>query len=89
MTITQGRTIGRSHYDLIADRRTGLTLGDLVTLGRNTFVVVGMTEDLVASGGDPVVFMTLLDSQKLQFDLAPPAARIQTARGSGGAQPTP
>lgn len=84
VTITQGRTIGRSHYDLIADRRTGLTLGDRVTLGRNTFVVVGMTEDLVASGGDPVVFMTLLDSQKLQFDLAPPAARIQTARGSGG-----
>jgi putative ABC transport system permease protein len=53
-------------------------------LGRNTFVVVGMTEDLVASGGDPVVFMTLLDSQKLQFDLAPPAARIQIARGAEG-----
>jgi putative ABC transport system permease protein len=43
-----------------------------------------MTEDLVASGGDPVVFMTLLDSQKLQFDLAPPAARVQIARGAGG-----
>jgi putative ABC transport system permease protein len=61
-----------------------LSLGDRVTLGRNTFTVVGMTEDLVASGGDPVAFMTLLDSQKLQFDLAPPAARIQSARGAGG-----
>ncbi|MDO8353817.1 MAG: ABC transporter permease, partial [Aestuariivirga sp.] len=59
-------------------------LGDRVALGRNTFFVVGMTEDLVASGGDPVVFMTLLDSQKLQFDLAPPAARVQIARGAGG-----
>jgi putative ABC transport system permease protein len=29
--------------------------------------------------------MTLLDSQRLQFDLAPPAARIQIARGAGGA----
>jgi putative ABC transport system permease protein len=82
--VVEGRPIGRSHYELIADRRSGLSLGDRVTLGRNTFTVVGMTEDLVASGGDPVAFMTLLDSQKLQFDLAPPAARIQSARGAGG-----
>jgi putative ABC transport system permease protein len=82
--ITEGRPIGRSHYELIVDRRSGLRLGDRVTLGRSTFAVVGMTEDLVASSGDPVVFMTLLDSQKLQFDLAPPAARIQIARGAGG-----
>jgi putative ABC transport system permease protein len=39
----------------------------------------------VASGGDPTVFMTLLDAQKLQFDLAPPAARVQTARGVAAA----
>jgi putative ABC transport system permease protein len=84
--VTAGRSIGRSHYELIADQRSGLNLGDRVRLGRDTFEVVGMTQDLVASGGDPVVFMTLLDSQKLQFDLAPPAARVQLARGtaSGG-----
>lgn len=82
--IAEGRPLARSHYELIVDRRSGLRLGDRVTLGRNTFFVVGMTEDLVASGGDPVVFMTLLDSQKLQFDLAPPAARVQIARGAGG-----
>jgi putative ABC transport system permease protein len=40
---------------------------------------------LVASGGDPVAFITLLDAQKLQFELAPPAARVQLARGSEGA----
>ena len=82
-TISAGRPIGRSHYELVVDQRSGLALGDRVTLGRNRFEVVGLTENLVASGGDPVVFMTLLDSQKLQFDLAPPAARIQVARGTG------
>jgi putative ABC transport system permease protein len=81
--IAEGQPIGRSHYELIADRRSGLRIDDRVKLGRETFTVVGMTEDMVASGGDPVVFMTLLDSQKLQFDLAPPAARIQIARGAG------
>ena len=81
--IVDGRRIARSHYELVADRRTGLAVGDRVDLGRNRFHVVGLTEDQVASGGDPVAFISLLDSQKLQFDLAPPAARVQMARGTG------
>jgi putative ABC transport system permease protein len=83
--IAEGRSIGRSHYEMLADRRTGLIIGDRITLGRRTFQVVGLTEDQVASGGDPAVFITLLDSQELQFELAPPAARQQLARGSQGA----
>lgn len=83
--IAAGRTIARSHYEMVADRRSGLDLGDRIDLGRHTFEVVGLTEEQVASGGDPVVFITLLDSQRLQFDLAPPAARVQLARGGAGA----
>jgi putative ABC transport system permease protein len=82
--VAAGRTIGQSHFEIVADRRSGLELGDRVRLGRTTFTVVGLTEDQVASGGDPVAFITLLDAQKLQFDLAPPAARVQLARGSQG-----
>jgi putative ABC transport system permease protein len=83
--IAAGRTIARSHYEMVADRRSGLELGDRVRLGRTTFTVVGLTENQVASGGDPVAFITLLDAQKLQFELAPPAARVQLARGTEGA----
>lgn len=83
--LAAGRSIGRSHYELVADRRAGLEIGDRIKLGRNGFSVVGLTEDQVNSGGDPVVYMTLLDAQKLQFDLAPPAARVQIARGVSGA----
>lgn len=54
-------------------------------LGRNSFRIVGLTRSQVASSGDPVGWMTLLDSQRLQFDLAPPAARVQVARGAGTA----
>jgi putative ABC transport system permease protein len=81
--ITAGRPIGRSHYEMVADRRSGLALGDRLPLGRNTFTVVGLTDGQVSSGGDPVVYLTLLDSQKLQFELAPPAARRELARGGG------
>ena len=45
---------------------------------------MGLTENQIASGGDPVVFITLLDAQRLHFDLAPPAARVQAARGTTG-----
>lgn len=80
--IVEGRAIGRSHYEIIADRRSGLVLGDRIQLGRRMFAVVGLTSGHVASGGDPVVFMTLRDSQKLQFELAPSAVRIEQARGA-------
>jgi putative ABC transport system permease protein len=82
--IAAGRTIAKSHFEMVADRRSGLEIGDRVRLGRTIFTVVGLTENQVASGGDPVAFITLLDAQKLQFELAPPAARVQLARGTQG-----
>ncbi|MGE0751419.1 MAG: ABC transporter permease [Variibacter sp.] len=83
--IAEGRDIARSHYEMVADRSSGLTLGERIRLGRNTFVVVGLTRHQVNSGGDPAVYITLSDAQKLQFELSPPAARVQIARGSGSA----
>lgn len=83
--IAEGREIARSHYEMVADRSAGLTLGERIRLGRNNFTVVGLTQYQVNSGGDPAVYITLPDAQKLQFELAPPAARVQLARGTGGA----
>jgi putative ABC transport system permease protein len=83
--VVEGRAIARSRFELVADRSSGLDVGDRLRLGRETFTVVGLTRGLVSSGGDPVVFVTLRDSQKLQFDLAPPAARKELARGAGSA----
>jgi len=83
--LAEGRDIARSHYEMVADRSTGLTLGERIQLGRHIFTVVGLTRHQVNSGGDPAVYITLSDAQKLQFDLAPPAARVQLARGAGSA----
>lgn len=80
--IAEGRPIARSRFEIVADRSTGLRLGERLRLGRDTFEVVGLTAGQVSSGGDPVVFATLRDSQKLQFDLAPPAVRRELARGA-------
>ena len=78
----------RSRYEAVADRGAGLALGEQIKLGRDTFTVVGLTRNLVASGGDPVIFITLRDAQKLQFDLTPAAARRESARASGATATT-
>lgn len=80
--IVEGRGLARRHGEVVADRRTGLALGDRLRLDREVFVVVGMTTNHVASGGDPVVFLSLDDAQKLQFLPEPSAQRRDAARGA-------
>lgn len=81
--LAEGREIMRSHYEMIVDRRAGLTLGQDVPLGTrgHKFTVVGLMQNEVTSAGDPVAYITLRDAQQLQFELAPPAVRRELARG--------
>ena len=88
-TLLTGRALARNHFEMIADRSTGLMPGDTLMVGRNRFSIVGVTAGQVTSSGDPVAYVSLLDSQELQFELAPAASRIETARGvSGGGKDT-
>ena len=77
-----GRDIIRSHYEIIVDRSAGLALGQEVPLGTHGhyFTVVGLMRNALTSSGDPVAYVTLLDAQALQFELAPPAERREVAR---------
>jgi putative ABC transport system permease protein len=85
--IAEGRGIGTSHFELLADRKTGLRIGDTIMLGQDRFRVVGLVEDALNSGGDPAVFVTLADALALQTALDPAAARVQTARGGDPVKP--
>jgi putative ABC transport system permease protein len=82
VNLAAGRNITRSHYELIADRKTGLALGDRLELGRDVYTVVGLTQGSVTASADPVIYMTLRDAQDLQFDLTPPEARREAARSA-------
>jgi putative ABC transport system permease protein len=77
-----GRDIVRGHYETVVDRSAGLAIGQEVPLGTHGhyWTVVGLTRDNVTSSGDPVAYVTLLDAQELQFELAPPAERREVAR---------
>ncbi len=65
--LVAGRQITRSHYEAIADVKTGFHLGDTLKIRRETYTVVGLTQRMVSSGGDPMVFIPLKDAQEAQF----------------------
>ena len=62
-----GRPITRSHYEAVADIKTGFKVGDRVRIRRHDYHVVGLTQRMVSSGGDPMIFIPLKDAQEAQF----------------------
>jgi putative ABC transport system permease protein len=62
-----GRHITRNHYEAVADVKTGFVVGDRIQIRRHTYDVVGVTQRMVSSGGDPMVFIPLADAQEAQF----------------------
>lgn len=66
--IVQGRAIAAPHYEMVADSKLGLRLGDRVPLGEEKYMVVGITGGAVDSAGNPLIYLSLTDAQKVQFD---------------------
>jgi len=65
--IVAGRGIAQPHYEMVADMKLGLRVGDRVSLGLNDYTVVGLTRGMVGSGGDPAAFFSYQDAQEIQF----------------------
>lgn len=65
--LVAGRHITQSHYEAVADVRTGFALGARIRIRRHDYTVVGLTRRMVSSGGDPMVFIPLKDAQEAQF----------------------
>ena len=65
--LVAGRQLTRDRYEAVADVKTGLKLGDAVQVRRHSYKVVGLTQRMVSSGGDPMLFVPLKDAQEAQF----------------------
>lgn len=85
VSLLAGHGITQSHYQMVVDVSSGLHLGDQVPLGPygDRYTVVGLTQRMVNSAGDPIAWVTLLDAQAIQFDCRAASA----AREGGGAKP--
>jgi putative ABC transport system permease protein len=80
--LAEGRAIATRHGEAVADMRAGIALGDRIHLGRDDYLVVGLTRHHVSTGGDPVLFLSLRDAQDLQFLPKPSTYRRDQARGA-------
>ena len=65
--IVEGRALEAPHYELVADRKLGLALGDKVPFGTHVYTVVGVMQGAVDSAGSPLVYLSLPDAQEVQF----------------------
>jgi putative ABC transport system permease protein len=79
--IVVGRSLQRSHYEIVVTDKLGFKLNDKIKLGRNIYRVVGLTHSTVSSGGDPLVYISLKDAQELQFLYSNARIRNDRARG--------
>ncbi|MCW8918755.1 MAG: ABC transporter permease [Gammaproteobacteria bacterium] len=62
-----GRPIRHAHYELVADLKLGLALGQRVRLGVHDYTVVGLTKGAVDSGGNPLAYLSLPDAQEVLY----------------------
>ncbi|BAO44904.1 ABC transporter permease [Thiolapillus brandeum] len=65
--LVSGRPLTRSHYEMVADERSGFQLGDVISIHRHDYKVVGITRGMRSPSGDPMVFLPLKDAQEIQF----------------------
>ena len=65
--IVRGRAIREAHYEMVADAKLRLALGDKVRLATHDYTVVGITRGAVDAGGNPLVYLSLPDAQTVQY----------------------
>ena len=76
LPIVAGRALGQSHYEMVADESLKLPLGSRVTLGKDTYTVVGLTRAMTSPAGDAMAFFTRLDAQAIHADSSGEATRL-------------
>jgi putative ABC transport system permease protein len=77
LPLIAGRRLEQAHFEMIADKSLGLPLGHRMVLGKDTYTVVGLTRNMASTAGDSMVFVTLADSQAIQYDQSGEAVRLE------------
>ena len=80
MTLVAGRFLESPHFEMIVDKSTGLALGERIRIGRDDYVVGGVTTGQVDMAGDGMIFVSLPDAQSI-WNVAPSEA-VLLARAS-------
>lgn len=79
LTLTAGSLLTQNRFEVIADESLGLPVASRITLGKETYTVVGKTKNLISSNGDGIAFVTVQDALAIQFDVPGEAIRLERA----------
>ena len=79
LPLSAGRPLSQARYEMVADEKLGLQLGEKIRLGNDTYTVVGIALGMISSGGDGLGFFTVRDAQAIQFDTPGEAVRLERA----------
>ena len=82
--IIAGRNIRQKHYEMVVAKSMKIALGEKLRLGQNEYSVVGISENIVSSSGDPAAYVTLADAQEIQFKKSNHAIRNERAKIGAG-----
>ncbi len=88
LPLIAGRALSQGHFEMVADQTLGLAVGEEVELGKDAYRVVGVTQNMISSGGDGLAFLTVSDALAVQFDSAGEATRLERAARRGRAEVT-
>ena len=79
LPLVAGRPLAQNHYEMVADKTLGLRLHERIKLGKETYTIVGITSGMASTAGDGMIFVTVWDSQAIQFDTPGEAMRLERA----------
>jgi len=80
LPLIAGRSLRQAHGELIVDASLGLAVGTKLELAREEFLVVGLTRQLLSSGGDAVIAATVADAQLITEEAPSDAIRTERFR---------
>ncbi len=79
LPLVAGRPLAQNHYEMVVDKTLGLRLDERIKLGKETYTIVGITSGMASTAGDGMIFVTVWDSQAIQFDTPSEAIRLERA----------
>lgn len=80
LPLIAGRAIAQPHDEIVVDASLGLPIGSHLSLAGEDFRVVGLTRQLLGSGGDAVIVATVADAQVIAEDAPSDALRTERER---------
>ncbi len=85
LRLVEGRWLGGSRYEAVADASTGLKVGDRMQLARDVYTVVGLTRQMVDSAGDGLLFVGINDAAVIARRRTSEEVHLARAAGTGAA----